>query len=234
MAEYREIAASAAFAGSIECFWSLTIEAPAPAHRVTPDGCADLLFSQGKLAVVGAMTRYQDYAQSAGERVIGVRFRPAAWASHLGIPADRITDMILPLDDLWGARARALQGELASADALEQFAPLLERALRPQETTPIRRAIRWMEQHHGCVSIDEVADQTGLSPRQFRRLCLGQTGLSPKFLARVLRFRRAASLVRASACDAADLALTCGYYDQAHFINEFREFSGRTPSSFAA
>src|SRR5580704_9625197 len=105
MAEYREIAPSPAFAGTIECFWSLKSDGPAPMHRVTPDGCADLLFTGARqLDVVGAMTRYQDFAQSSGEQVTGVRFRPAAWTAHLGVPADRITDSIVPLEDLWGAR----------------------------------------------------------------------------------------------------------------------------------
>ncbi|SPF49679.1 Uncharacterized HTH-type transcriptional regulator in mcrB 3'region (fragment) [Candidatus Sulfopaludibacter sp. SbA4] len=88
-----------------------------------------------------------------------------------------------------------------------------------------------MMERHGCVSIDEVADQCGLSARQFRRICLAQTGLAPKFLARVLRFRHALAQVHMHPCAFAHMALDCGYYDQAHFINEFRELSGRTPAA---
>ena len=60
-------------------------------------------------------------------------------------------------------------------------------------------------------------------------MCLSETGLTPKFLARVLRFRHVLSRVETCA-SFADLALDCGYYDQAHCINEFREFAGRTPA----
>jgi len=90
-----------------------------------------------------------------------------------------------------------------------------------------------MAERHGCVSIDEVADQCGLSARQFRRICLAQTGLTPKFLARILRFRHALAQVHAHPCAFAHMALDCGYYDQAHLINEFRELSGRTPAAAA-
>src|SRR5579862_1291348 len=232
MLEYREIAPSAAFAGTIECFWTLRIDELAAAHRVSPDGCADILFTGGDLHVVGAMTRYQDYQRPPGGRVTGVRFRPGAWPGHFGIPGHRITDTILPLEDLWGVRARRLRERVGSANSLEQCAALVEHSMhRREKATPVERAIRWMEQRHGVVSIDQVAGHCGLSPRQFRRLCLDQSGLTPKFLARVLRFRHAVSRLASSKANGADLALDCGYYDQAHFINEFRTFSGRTPAA---
>jgi AraC-like DNA-binding protein len=234
MAEYREIAPSAAFTASIEGFWRLRTDEIA--HRVTPDGCADLLFSPGRpLQVVGAMTRYQDFAQPSAGSVTGVRFRPGAWTSHFGISGDRITDRILSLEDLWGARAHALEERLNEAGSLEQWAGVIEQSLRPgAQPTPVQRAIRWMEQRHGMVSIDELAGHCSVSVRQFRRLCLRQSGLSPKFLARVFRFRRAAARLAGSKSSAAELALDCGYYDQAHFINEFRQLSGRTPSASLA
>ena len=97
----------------------------------------------------------------------------------------------------------------------------------------MQKALVWMTKNHGCVSIDDLAAQAGLSARQFRRLCVELTGLTPKFLARVLRFRRALQHVHAHPCAFARLALDCGYYDQAHFINEFRELSGRTPAAIA-
>jgi AraC-like DNA-binding protein len=233
MTEYREIVPSAAFVGSIEGFWRLRTDEIA--HRVTPDGCADLLFSLGRpLQVVGAMTRYQDFAQPSGGVITGVRFRPGAWTSHFGISGGQITDRILPLEDLWGLRARAVEDRLNDAGSLEQWAGIIENSLRPvDEPTPVQRAIRWMERRRGIVSMDQLAGHCGLSPRQFRRLCLEQSGLSPKFLARVFRYRQAASRLAAdSRWSAAELALDCGYYDQAHFINEFRQFSGRTPSAF--
>jgi methylphosphotriester-DNA--protein-cysteine methyltransferase len=58
-----------------------------------------------------------------------------------------------------------------------------------------------------------------------------KTGFTPKFLARILRFRRAAASLD-SAISAVDLALDSGYYDQAHLIRDFREFAGRTPGMF--
>ena len=223
---YREMAPSPRLADSVECFWTMP---RSNGHRVMPDGCADILFShEGKVNVVGAMTRYLD-VENTGP-FFGVRFRPGCWAGQFGMPADRLTDEIKPLDSFWGWRGKDLADRLGSAESDSERVRILETILTPPgETRPIQRAIRWMEERRGCVSLDHVADQCGLSVRQFRRVCLAETGLSPKFLARVLRFRYALSRLPHGA--GADLALDCGYYDQAHLINEFREFAGRTPAS---
>jgi AraC-like DNA-binding protein len=228
---YREIAPSPAFTESIECFWSTVPEPGETAHRVTPDGCADVVLSSGGLILVGAMTGFQDVA-SLGVTT-GVRFRPAMWVAQFKIPADRITDRVVAFEDVWGSRARALGARLDPAASLEHAALVFESMLQPAPApNPFQRAVGWMQRRHGCVAMDELARRTGLSVRQLRRVSLEQTGLTPKFLARVMRFRRAAAAVGSPS--AADLALECGYYDQAHFINEFRKFSGRTPSMIDA
>jgi AraC-like DNA-binding protein len=222
---YREIAPSPQWSDTIECFW--TISQPHGEHRVTPDGCADIILSANELMVVGAMTGYRDFPPAAGP-LFGVRFRPARWALQFGIPADRLTDELIPLETLWGARAGSLCDRLNDAKSAEARAILIEKILAPGDhPTPVQRAIRWMEHRQGRVSIDALARQCSLSARQFRRLCIEESGLGPKFLARVLRFRHA---LTHSGSSAADIALECGYYDQAHFINEFRFFSGRTPT----
>jgi AraC-like DNA-binding protein len=236
MAEYREIAPPPRLAHTIECFWTMRHAEADPAHRVLPDGCADILFTRDaastEIEAVGPMTRYRDFPQPDGRVLLGVRFRPGMWTAQLGVPGDRITDETLPLDCLWGSRAGELRDRLAEAGSVEQWIAVLASSLpATPQADPVQRALAWMAERHGCVSIDDLADDAGLSTRQFRRNCLAQTGLSPKFLARVLRFRYALERLHAHPCAFAHLALDCGYYDQAHFINEFRELSGRTPGA---
>ena len=225
---YCEIAPSPAFADSIECFWSTAAEAGETTHRVAPDGCADIVLSSDGPMLVGAMTAFQDVSNCGV--TVGVRFRPAMWPAQFRIPAHRLTDRIVPLEDLWGSRARALRDRVDPEAGIDQIARVFESMLQPvPAANPFQLAVHWMQRHHGAVAMDDLARRAGLIVRQLRRVSLEQAGLSPKFLARVLRFRRAASRLGSDA--AAGLALECGYYDQAHFINEFREFSGRTPSS---
>jgi AraC-like DNA-binding protein len=89
------------------------------------------------------------------------------------------------------------------------------------------------------ISLDDAISESGLSVRHFRRLCLERAGVSPKYLSRILRFRKAVQRIatmraRRSLAQPswADFAVACGYYDQAHFIREFQEFAGCTPGRF--
>jgi AraC-like DNA-binding protein len=237
MAAYREIAPPARFTNAIECFWSLQPFIQDSVHRVTPDGCADILFTRdgetAALEVVGPMTSYRDHPIAEGQSLFGVRFRPGMGRAILGVPGARIADGVLPLSDLWGSRVGELLARLSEASTAEQCAAVFS-AVLPMTTaaSPVQRAVASIELRRGCVSLDEVARDVGVSTRQFRRLCLEETGLTPKFLARVIRFRHVLSRV-GDGGSLADLALDCGYYDQAHCINEFREFSGRTPGGRA-
>jgi AraC-like DNA-binding protein len=222
MLHYREIAPSPAWASAIECFWTLRAGADPPPHRVLPDGCADILLS-GAPSAVGPMTAFRDFELAPGAEIAGVRFRPGRWPAVLGVPGDRIVDAVVPLEDLWGSRrARELRDRGFDVRAIESLLPQVA------APTPAERAIEFLERAGGCASVDELAAEAGLSARQFRRVCVEKTGLTPKLLARVLRFRHAAARVHA-AQSAAALALDCGYYDQAHLIRDFRQFAGRTP-----
>jgi len=238
MPEYQELGPPLALAGAVECFWFMRpTEKFSVVHRVTPDGCADIVFTRRgndvTLQVVGPMTRFQDFTLAPGLMHVGVRFRPGMWPKPIGINGDAITDTILSLEDVWGAPARALLDRMLEQNSAGQCASLLSQSIHhPQPRTPVQRAIAWMEKHRGSVCLDWIARQAGLSPRQFRRVCIRQTGLSPKFLARVLRFRHAHSRLASESGQHAGLAADCGYTDQSHFIAEFQYFTGQTPSSY--
>lgn len=83
---------------------------------------------------------------------------------------------------------------------------------------------------HGNLDMQCTIRDTGLSERQFRRRLIEETGLSPKKLCRVLRFRRACSL-GAQGLPWSVIAAEAGYFDQAHLIRDFRDFTGHTPMS---
>jgi AraC-like DNA-binding protein len=223
---YRELPPSPEFAEAIECFWRMESEGD---HRVTPDGCADIVLSESGLVAVGAMTAFEDIGTRAV--TMGVRFQPAMWARQLKIDAQELTDRVVPLEDVWGKRARAVASRLDPGMPMEEVRRAFESVLEPvRREDPFQRAVAALRE--GQMSVDELADQCGLSARQLRRVSLRKAGLTPKFLARVLRFRRATSLLAWGR--AVEIALECGYYDQAHLINEFREFTGRAPFSSAS
>ena len=95
--------------------------------------------------------------------------------------------------------------------------------------TPLQQAIRAIEVSRGAISLDRAADLAGVGLRQFRRRCEDATALSPKTLARIVRFRRAKESIDQGHHSHAELAFACGYADQSHLIAEFRRFAGKTP-----
>lgn len=78
--------------------------------------------------------------------------------------------------------------------------------------------------------VTQLADGACLSPRQFRRVFYSQVGMSPKEYARIVRFQKSMWLLQCGKHEYADIAYSCGYSDQSHFIREFCQFSSLTPT----
>jgi AraC-like DNA-binding protein len=234
---YQEFAPPKHLRQFVECFWTHRPGSAVVDYPVLPDGCVDIVYSPGtarELQVVGAMTSARTFSLAPGQIGFGVRFRPAMSQAFLPVPGLDITDQSIALNDIWGADARRLVDQISDARSPAECIHLFETRLhKPGEITVVQRLSATIVEQAGQVRIDDLAFQAGLSARQLRRLFLEQIGLSPKHFCRVIRFRNSLSrLPPAGRSEWAQVALDCGYYDQAHFINEFREFSGFTPGEF--
>ncbi|QOY89233.1 helix-turn-helix domain-containing protein [Paludibaculum fermentans] len=237
MVRYREHAPPAHLAGSVECFWTYDADSANSPQRVLPDACEDIVFmpDSGLLAAVGTMTRAQVYAHTQPQTLVGVRFHPSMARQFLGIAANELTDSLVDLSGLWGGRGEQLRSRMSSAATGEEAVSLLAGELRPGEETPAQKMVLWVVEQAGRVRLDDLARFAGLSQRHLRRVFLEQTGVSPKLFCRVVRFRSLVSrLSQGVEANWADLALDYGYYDQSHLVNEFRELSGVTPTSYVA
>jgi AraC-like DNA-binding protein len=245
---YREYRPSAELAPYVECFWTHQTAAPQAGHRVLPDGCSDILFlratsGRAELSLVGTMTHAGLFDLPQGS-FLGVRFRPGMSIHFVPVPGTETVDQRLALADLWGAKARQFTEQLGEAVSIDAGCAVIETHLRAQlraesknrgVLTPAQQVLLWAEQQRGCVRIDDLARHAGLSARQLQRLCLQLTGVTPKQLCRAIRFRHASVQTRlAHRSEWSQVALDCGYYDQAHFINDFRALSGLTPGEYCA
>ena len=234
--QYREQPVSDKLRTVAACTWSLQTCEAVSGFSVRPDGCIDvILWPDGKLRVTGAMTSPQVSHLPAASLLVGVRFLPGVAASLLGVPVDQLTDQTVLLEDLKPRSvARELQDQLATGSTSEHqqrvLASHLERLAMP--LNPVQRAIAHMTDSPGAIDLATLADQACLSPRQFRRRCLEESGLTPQLLARILRFQRAlACAVRGTYRTWTDVAAHCGYFDQAHLIRDFQKFAGASPVS---
>jgi AraC-like DNA-binding protein len=174
------------------------------------------------------------------QEVIGVHFRPGGMFPFLSLPADELQNRHVGLDDLWGARAAELRERVLAASTCKAKVNMLERFLLEQAFRPLSRhpAVSFALnefQREETPAMATVSDQVGLSSRRFSQVFREEVGLSPKLFCRVQRFQRVLGIVHRDAdVDWAEIALGCGYFDQAHFIHDFKEFSGINPMAYLA
>ena len=240
MNKYREISPGARLARYVECYWSGEDSRGTPDHCVLPDGCVDILFSARNgeplgLSVVGLMTTRQKFDLPAGQSFFGVRFRPGMATAFIP-EAARLNDKMEPLENVSGMPGGDLFEKLAESASPDAMTRVMESFLRPLE--PPDAAQKVLEHLSlGELSVERLALEGTLSMRQLRRVCFERAGVSPKYLMRILRFRRVAERIGAAAKKSvqphwAQLAAANGYFDQAHLIREFQEFGGCTPGRF--
>ncbi|AOR31407.1 AraC family transcriptional regulator [Streptomyces fodineus] len=192
---------------------------------VLPDGCMDLMWSEGRLLVAGPDTRA--YVPEGPPRSwAGVRFFPGTAPALLGVPAHELRDQRVDLADLWpAARVRRLRERVEEAPdpatALEDIA--LDRAARTTAADPLLH--RLVERLDEGRPVSATAAELGIGTRTLHRRCLGAFGYGPKTLARILRLHRALTLAR-SGTPYAETAVRAGYADQPHLAREVRELTG--------
>jgi len=243
--QYREHRPSLPLKSAVACYWTLLADGAAT-HRVLPDGSLDVLFSfadpvtSRDAAIVGAMTHAVVVEPSGRVDLLGVRFRPGEAARLLGLPVAELTDDATELHAAWGAASRSLHGELGDSPTPEGRLRALDRALlhrldRAAAPDPgMRAAVALARGTNGRSALVELARAAGLTPRTLERRFERAVGLGPKTFSRVMRLQAlvAAVLAAPGRPDWAALAADFGFYDQAHFIHDFRALAGLTPSEY--
>ncbi len=193
-------------------------------------------------ALIGGMhTAPALIAQDTYQCGMHLELNPLGVDSLLGLSADELAGSVVDLRDLGHPRLTELPERLAlAAGWQDRFAILDEvlRAVRTQRGCPapeVSWAWRRMVAAGGLVPVRALADEVGWSRRHFAERFRREVGLAPKQAARVVRFGRACALLhRSPRVPLAELAVTCGYYDQAHLSNEWRDLAGCSPGTWIA
>ena len=239
----RERRPAPAVARHVTCVWEQTVSPHSTAftHRKAPNGSVELVCTVGSMPrIVGPQTGPIEETLAPGTTIVGVRLRPEAAASVLGLPSGALVDLTLGADELWGDRGDALQELVGAARSVEHAAAHLERTVCERlagATAPDRVVAEGVRRltfgRHADVA--SMASSLFISERQLRRRFEAATGLAPTTLHRILRFQRFLALAWTSerpTTQIARLAVEAGYTDQAHLNREAARLEGRSPSAF--
>lgn len=232
--------------GHIELFWYWRGHTlPRSTERVLPTGTIELVIplradEPQTGGVSGPHSRAFLIERTVEDELLGVHFRPGGAFPFLGTPAGDLQNRYVTLDDLWGrTRAQALLGEIhEAADAHAKFSVLarwLARVARNrlERDAAVSYALARLERDSARGAAGALAAAVNMSQRRFIETFRCRVGLTPKLYSRIQRFQRILDRVAsAERVDWVRTALACGYYDQSHFIHDFRSFTGLRPTEY--
>ncbi|MEU5868887.1 helix-turn-helix domain-containing protein [Nonomuraea sp. NPDC047529] len=191
---------------------------------------------------MGMWTRRFQYEYPARVRLVGVHFKPWGLSPFVGVPASELRDRWVPVDAVWQRfvdRIRERAGDVVPA---AEILRVVEEELRSRfagagsrNLDLVRHAGDRLETSHGVVPVGALADAAGVSGNHLAAQFRSHVGVTPKRVARIYRFARLILSVDAPRpVDWPGLAHAAGYFDQAHFGREFKDFTGHTPTEYLA
>jgi AraC-like DNA-binding protein len=241
----------------IDYFYYLDGSMPYPREKILPTGWLDLEVNFGgaiqvydasdtRLVAtcveswwVGVWSTYGSVEWPPNIQLFGIHFKPGGAYPFLKFPLSELHNQIVSADAILGAYAADLRERLYDAPTIAARFALLERLLcarlceMPYGLNAVRYGVKEIVRHHGALSIQALSDHIGISQNhlltQFKRM----VGISPKALARLYRLKHILrSIDPMQPVDWALIANQAHYYDQAHFSNDFRTFTGHSPTDY--
>jgi AraC-like DNA-binding protein len=200
---------------------------------------ADKQESTSPLSIlVGPQVARVNLKMGYDQLTIKAGFQPGGLFRLLGIPMWQLLDQTVDSHDVLGLEIREINEQLRELNDYRAMIASVEKFLMAKvarlktEVSPVERISKLMlRSQPGNCSLDWLAGQACLSPRQLERKFLERIGMSPKLFQRVVRFAQAYSMKdRQPALDWQDMVYHCGYYDQMHLIKDFKFFAGVTPT----
>jgi AraC-like DNA-binding protein len=252
---YQEFSPGKSLAPWVKCIWLLEDAlAPAgPLDAVVPDGCPEIIVHYGDrftedaagrrvvqsdAVVAGQLTRPLMLRPTGRVGMVAARFRADGLYPVLGVPMHELVNRRVPLETIC-SDVSTLQARIAEAgsdrERVGHLATFLERQLagRWALDAVVQHSVHAILASGGQTSPDRLARCAGLTARQLERRFQVAVGVSPKFLCRIVRFRAIFDCLQSST-PWSSIAFHCGFFDQSHMIRDFKQFAGRSPTSFLA
>lgn len=256
---YQEFSPHLILSPYISCIWTLddhsdTCNFQPKIERILPDGQMEMIFHlgepfqqvvgqerilQSRSFIYGQLHHFLDLSPSIQSKILAFRFHPAGLAPFLPISPKEFQQTSISLEALYGRAGKELEEQVNSSSSIKEAIQVVEAFL-------INRLRKSDLQDPFIVHISELIIRSGgkgdiqdiiktyrISPRHFQRRFLEITGTRSKTLARITRLQSAMQLAQQQPySNLTTLSLAAGYFDQAHFIRDFKGFAGMSPRQF--
>jgi AraC-like DNA-binding protein len=241
----------------IKCYWALesSMEDTPEKQTIIPDGCIEMIFHYGdlyrqysrneesivqpKCFVIGQLTEPLRIEPTGTTGIFAVRFHPNGFLPFTTMPIKELENTAGSLEKLFGKEGLEIEKKILNAGTTPERIKLVETFLSSRLTQPgnvdriVKLTVETILTANGQLSINELSLQTNINRRQLERRFSSAIGLSPKQLSKTIRLQATLKmLLTKKFTSLTALAYENEYYDQAHFIKDFKEFTGRTPKEF--
>jgi AraC-like DNA-binding protein len=241
----------------VKCYWTLEAEKESTPQRntIVPDGTMKLIFHYGdtykhhpsngesillpKCFLIGQLTKPYVVEPIGVTGSFVVRFHPNGFVPFSTIPIKKMENTAVSLNELFGKEGHELGESILNAKSTSERISLIEvfllKRLTAKQTIDhvVKSTVETILNANGKFSVNEHSMQNNINRRQLTRKFSSAIGLSPKQLSKTIRIQAALkSLLTKDVDRLTDLAYENEYFDQAHFIKEFKEFTGLTPKEF--
>jgi AraC-like DNA-binding protein len=225
-------------------YWIITWDLrghEAQTQETLPHPSVHVALEHGRSGIYGVVKgRFTRVIEGKG-KVLGIKFRPGGFYPFVRSPVSRLTNRIVPLHDVFGADGEALVSSVLAKRSERAMVAVAEDFLRqqsPQRDAVAERVAEIVDQiavDRTITTVETVARKSGLTVRSLQRLFSRYVGVSPKWVINRHRLHEAVDrLTKGEPIDWTQLALDLGYFDQAHFIKDFKGIIGRTPGEYVS
>ncbi|CAN5656350.1 helix-turn-helix domain-containing protein [soil metagenome] len=226
----------------VEHYWIINwdLRGQAPYRQETlPHPCIHLVFEQANSRIYGVVKGKFVRLLSGKGRVFGVKFKPGAFYPFVQIPMVQFTDRSVRCEEILGPASQALEMALFALEDEAQMLELVENFLRQrlpaqdEQVVLINQLVDRIIADRTILKVDDLVQQFNIHKRALQRLFSQYVGISPKWVIKIYRLQEAAEqLVADAAVDWSQMALELGYFDQAHFIKDFKAIVGLSPTEY--
>lgn len=216
-------------------------------ERVIPAGYLQMFFHYRTPFVIdnnevpesyfcGQLTKYKDVVLRKNTGMIAVVFHPNSAKAFIHLNINELTNKSVDLKDVYAkGEIINLNYEIKKTNDLESKVRVVESFLLSKffvankyQYALIQQSVNLINQKHGTCSIKQIAEKIHVGHRHFERLFKSYVGITPKLYSNIIRFSKAHNDIEQGK-KILDVLYECGYFDQAHFIKDYKRFTGITP-----